>query len=48
MSYLPGPVDAAAARIRSLHEALGITYFTFSLSPTVRWESLEKLLAALR
>jgi probable F420-dependent oxidoreductase len=48
VSYLPGPVDAAADRIRSLHEALGITYFTFSLGPTVRWESLEKLLAALR
>jgi hypothetical protein len=45
----PGRCCAQAAdRIRSLHEVLGITYFTFSLTPTVKWETLEKLLAALR
>jgi hypothetical protein len=49
-TYLPGPVDEAAERIRSLHEELGITYFTFAFggpTPTVKWETLEKLLAAL-
>jgi hypothetical protein len=48
MTYLPGPVDEAAERIRSLHEELGINYFTFAfgLTPTVKWETLEKLLAA--
>jgi probable F420-dependent oxidoreductase len=48
VAYLPGPVDEAADRIRSLHEELGISYFTFTLTPTVKWETLEKLLAALR
>jgi len=48
VSYLPGPADEAADRIRSLHEELGITYFTFALTPTVKWETLEKLLSALR
>ncbi|MBB4688214.1 TIGR03621 family F420-dependent LLM class oxidoreductase [Amycolatopsis jiangsuensis] len=47
-AYLPGPVEAAADRIRSLHEVLGITYFTFNLTPTVKWETLEKLVAALK
>lgn len=48
VTYLPGPVEEAADRIRSLHDELGITYFTFNLTPDVRWETLEKLLAALK
>jgi probable F420-dependent oxidoreductase len=48
VTYLPGPVDEAADRIRSLHEEFGITYFTFGHTQTVKWETLEKLLAALR
>jgi probable F420-dependent oxidoreductase len=48
VTYLPGPVDEAADRIRSLHEELGITYFTMCLAPTAKWETLEELLTALR
>jgi probable F420-dependent oxidoreductase len=48
VTYLPGPVEEAADRIRSLHETLGITYFTFIMSPSVTFETLERLLAALR
>ncbi len=47
VTYLSGPVDDAVDRIRSLHEVLGITYFTFNLTPTVKWGTLERLLAAL-
>jgi probable F420-dependent oxidoreductase len=47
-TYLPGPVDEAADRIRSLHEELGITYFTLCLAPTAKWETLEELLVTLR
>jgi probable F420-dependent oxidoreductase len=47
-SYLSGSVDEAADRIRSPHDDLGISYFTFSITPTVKWETLEKLLSALR
>ncbi|TCK25825.1 TIGR03621 family F420-dependent LLM class oxidoreductase [Pseudonocardia endophytica] len=46
-AYLPGPVDAAADRIRSLREELGITYVTFNLMPGVTWAGLEKLIAAV-
>jgi probable F420-dependent oxidoreductase len=48
ITLLDGSVDEAAETIRSLHAELGITYFTFSLTPAVRWGTLEKLLAALR
>jgi hypothetical protein len=48
VTYLPGPVDEAADRIRSLHDTLGITYFTFIMSPSVTFETLERLLAGLR
>ncbi|MDQ0365209.1 putative F420-dependent oxidoreductase [Catenuloplanes indicus] len=47
-THLVGPIDAAADQVRSLHEELGFSYFTFLVQPTVNWHSLEKLLAALR
>ncbi|HZE66883.1 MAG TPA: TIGR03621 family F420-dependent LLM class oxidoreductase [Sporichthyaceae bacterium] len=48
ITLLNGSVDEAAEIVRSLHDELGITYFTFSLTPGVRWETLEKLLAAIK
>ena len=47
-TFLGGPPEAAADRIRAMHEELGITYFTFNLTPSVSWQSLEKIIAALR
>jgi probable F420-dependent oxidoreductase len=47
-AWLPGPVEAAAERIRSLREELGITYVTINLMPGVTWAALEKLVAAVR
>jgi probable F420-dependent oxidoreductase len=48
VTFLGGSVDEAVDRIRSLHQDLGISYFTFSLTPSVNWATLEKLLAALK
>lgn len=48
IAYLPGPVERAAERIQSLHEELGISYFTLTLSPGLGWQSLEKLIAAVK
>lgn len=47
-THLVGPIEAAADQVRSLHEELGFSFFTFLMQPSVSWDSLEKLLAALR
>jgi probable F420-dependent oxidoreductase len=47
-TFLGGPVPAASERIRRLHEELGINYFTLNKSPGTSWETLEKLVAAVK
>ena len=42
------PVSAAAERIHQLHEELGISYFTLNKTVGTSWETLEKLIAAVR
>jgi probable F420-dependent oxidoreductase len=42
------PVSGAAERIYQLHEELGISYFTLNKSSGTSWETLEKLIAAVR
>jgi probable F420-dependent oxidoreductase len=42
------PVFAAAERIHQLHEELGISYFTLNKTVGTSWETLEKLIAAVR
>jgi probable F420-dependent oxidoreductase len=45
--YLGGPVERAAETIGSMRDELGITYFTLNYTPSVRWESLAQLVAAV-
>jgi probable F420-dependent oxidoreductase len=47
-TLLDGTVDEAAERIRRLHDDLGISYFTFNATPGTSWNTLEKLVAAVR
>jgi probable F420-dependent oxidoreductase len=42
------PVSGAAERISQLHEELGISYFTLNKTSGTSWETLEKLIAAVR
>jgi probable F420-dependent oxidoreductase len=42
------PVSAAAERIHQLQEELGISYFTLNKTVGTSWETLEKLIAAVR
>ena len=42
------PVSGAAERIYQLHEELGISYFTLNKTVGTSWETLEKLIAAVR
>jgi probable F420-dependent oxidoreductase len=42
------PVSGAAERISRLHEELGISYFTLNKTSGTSWETLEKLIAAVR
>jgi probable F420-dependent oxidoreductase len=42
------PVSAAAERIQKLHEELGISYFTFNKTFGTSWETLAKLVAAVK
>jgi probable F420-dependent oxidoreductase len=47
-TVLDVPVSAAAERIQRLREELGITYFTLNKTDSTSWDTLEKLIAALR
>ena len=47
-TLLGGSVDEAAERIHRLHDDLGISYFTLNATPGTSWDTLEKLVAALR
>ena len=47
-TLLGGSVDEAAERIHRLHNDLGISYFTINATPGTSWDTLEKLVAALR
>jgi probable F420-dependent oxidoreductase len=47
-TLLDGTVDEAAERIHRLHNDLGISYFTINATPGTSWDTLEKLVAALR
>lgn len=42
------PVHAAVERIVRLHENLGISYFTLTKTPATSWDTLGRLVAALR
>jgi hypothetical protein len=48
VTFLGGPVTEAADQIPSLRDEFGISYFTFNLTPSVSWETLEKLVAAVK
>ena len=48
VAVLTGSVSEAAERIRRMHRELGITYFTFNKTPDTSWETLEKLIAAVK
>jgi probable F420-dependent oxidoreductase len=47
-TLLDGTVDEAAQRIHRLHNDLGISYFTVNATPGTSWDTLEKLVAAVR
>lgn len=47
-TLLDGPVDQATERIHRLHDNLGISYFTINATPGTSWNTLEKLVAAVR
>jgi probable F420-dependent oxidoreductase len=47
-TLLDGTVDEAAERIQRLHNDLGISYFTLNATPGTSWDTLEKLVAAVR
>lgn len=47
-TVLDVPVSAAAERIQRLHEELGISYFTLNKTAGTSWDSLQKLISALR
>jgi probable F420-dependent oxidoreductase len=47
-TLLDGTVDEAAERIHRLHNELGISYFTVNATPGTSWDTLEKLVAAVR
>jgi alkanesulfonate monooxygenase SsuD/methylene tetrahydromethanopterin reductase-like flavin-dependent oxidoreductase (luciferase family) len=47
-TLLDGTVDEAAERIHRLHKNLGISYFTVNATPGTSWDTLEKLVAAVR
>lgn len=46
-TVLDVPVAAAAERIQRLHD-LGISYFSINKTPGTSWDSLQKLIAAVR
>ena len=48
VTFLGGSVTEAADQIRSLREEFGISYFTFNLTPSAGWETLEKIVAAVK
>jgi probable F420-dependent oxidoreductase len=47
-TLLDGTVDEAAERIQRLHNDLGISYFTVNATPGTSWNTLEKLVDAVR
>ncbi len=47
-TLLDGTVTEAAERVHRLHDDLGISYFTVNATPGTSWNSLEKLVAAVR
>jgi probable F420-dependent oxidoreductase len=47
-TLLDGTVEQAAERIHRLHNDLGISYFTLNATPGTSWDTLEKLVAAVR
>src|SRR5271163_1064947 len=47
-TLLDGTVDEAAERIHRLHNDLGISYFTINATPGTSWDTLEKLVDAVR
>jgi probable F420-dependent oxidoreductase len=47
-TVLDGPVSAASERIHRFRDELGITYFTLNHTPGASWESLGKLVAAVK
>jgi probable F420-dependent oxidoreductase len=47
-TFLGDSIAEAADRVRSLRDELGISYFHFSIAPGLSWDTLEKLVAALK
>src|ERR1700722_3314567 len=47
-TVLDVPVSAAAERLHRLHEELGISYFSLNKTAGTSWETLEKLISAVR
>ncbi|MFD6162544.1 TIGR03621 family F420-dependent LLM class oxidoreductase [Nocardia sp. NPDC060256] len=47
-TFLGDSIDEAADRIRCLRDELGISYFSFVRTPGLSWDTLEKLIAALK
>jgi hypothetical protein len=47
-TLLDGTVDEAAERIHRLHNDLGISYFTVNATPGTSWDTLKKLVDAVR
>lgn len=47
-TVLDVPPSAAAERIQHLHQNLGISYFTLNKTAGTSWQSLEKLVTAVR
>lgn len=47
-TLLDGSVDAAADRVRRYHDELGVSYFTFHKTAATSWNTMEKLVAAIR
>lgn len=48
VAVLTGSISEAAERIRRLRRELGITYLTFNKTPDTSWETLEKLISAVK
>jgi hypothetical protein len=47
-TLLDGTVDEAAERIHRLHNDLGISFFTVNATPGTSWDTLKKLVDAVR
>jgi len=47
-TVLHGSVEQAAERIHHLRDELGISYFHLNKTPSTSWETLERLIAAVK